>query len=46
MIIVSHDSGFVREHCERFYVLENGCIQSFDDLDEGYHHYHHILNLE
>jgi len=46
MIIVSHDSGFVREHCQKLYVLENGLIQSFVDMDEAYHHYHRILNLE
>ncbi|WP_340268711.1 ABC transporter ATP-binding protein [Sphingobium mellinum] len=46
MIIVSHDPGFIREHCSRVYVLENGKISSFVDVDEAYHFYHRILLLE
>lgn len=46
MIIVSHDAQFVREHCHRVYVLEKGAINGFDDMDEAYHFYHRVLNLE
>ncbi len=46
MIIVSHDANFVRDHCNRVYVLEKGTINGFDDMDEAYHFYHHVLNLE
>lgn len=46
MIIVSHDPGFIREHCQRVYVLENGQISSFEDVNEAYHCYHRILLLE
>ncbi|GEM_PF-2658191 len=34
-VIVSHDEGFVREHCERAYVLKDGEILSFDEVDEA-----------
>jgi len=34
-VIVSHDEGFVREHCERAYVLKDGEILSFDHVDEA-----------
>ena len=35
MIIVSHQEGYVREHCTRAAVLENGRLQTFDDVEEA-----------
>jgi len=35
MIIVSHQAGYVREHCTRAAVLENGKLQVFDDVEEA-----------
>lgn len=39
MIIVSHDSGYIREHCERAAVLHEGSLAQFDDLDEAFRFY-------
>jgi capsular polysaccharide transport system ATP-binding protein len=39
MIIVSHDAGYVREHCHRAAVLEGGSLTSYDDVDGAYEHY-------
>lgn len=39
MIIVSHDPGYVREHCHRAVVLSGGRILHFDTLDEAYEFY-------
>lgn len=34
-VIVSHDEGFVRAHCERAYVLRDGELSYFDDVEEA-----------
>ncbi|MBS1041374.1 ATP-binding cassette domain-containing protein [Gluconobacter cerinus] len=34
-VIVSHNEDFVREHCERAYVLKDGLFHSFEDVDEA-----------
>lgn len=39
MIIVSHDPGYVREHCHRAVVLSGGRILHFNTLDEAYEFY-------
>jgi capsular polysaccharide transport system ATP-binding protein len=39
MIIVSHQPGYVKEHCSRAAVLSNGCLLPFDDVDEALHVY-------
>ena len=43
MIIVSHDAGYIREHCESVGVLSSGKLTIFDDLDAAYEHYLRIL---
>jgi capsular polysaccharide transport system ATP-binding protein len=40
MIIVSHDAGYIREHCTRAAVLLNGRIYHKDSLDEAFDFYH------
>lgn len=35
MIIVSHDAGFIREHCEHAAVLIGGKLRRFDSVDEA-----------
>ncbi|MCD6026106.1 MAG: transporter ATP-binding protein [Solimicrobium sp.] len=40
MIIVSHDPGYIREHCQSASVLVEGKLTSFDDLDEAFDYYH------
>ena len=39
MIIVSHDPGYIREHCNRAVVLSDGQLLEFASLDEAYHFY-------
>jgi ABC-type polysaccharide/polyol phosphate transport system ATPase subunit len=39
MIIVSHDAGYVREHCHRASFLSGGKVQSFDEVDSAYNAY-------
>lgn len=39
MIIVSHNTGYIREHCERAAVLSMGRLYSFDTTDEAYTFY-------
>lgn len=39
MIIVSHDPGYVREHCDRAVVLWQGRLHEFDSTDEAYSFY-------
>lgn len=38
-IIVSHDPGFVRAHCDRAAVLLNGKLKQFETLDSAYDFY-------
>jgi capsular polysaccharide transport system ATP-binding protein len=39
MIIVSHDSGYIREHCTRAAVLSAGHLHHFETLDEAFDFY-------
>jgi len=39
MILVSHDPGYVRAHCDRASVLVSGRMHSFDNVDEAYAFY-------
>jgi capsular polysaccharide transport system ATP-binding protein len=40
MIIVSHDAGYIREHCTRAAVLKNGRLHHLANLDEAFNFYH------
>lgn len=40
MIIVSHDSNYIREHCTRAAVLANGQLHHAPSLDEAFQFYH------
>ena len=44
MIIVSHDAGYIREHCQRVGVLHQGRLRVFDDLDSAYEYYHMVYS--
>jgi capsular polysaccharide transport system ATP-binding protein len=35
MILVSHDSGFIREYCDRAGALIDGKLHTFDQVEEG-----------
>ncbi|MCX7098686.1 MAG: ABC transporter ATP-binding protein [Methylococcales bacterium] len=39
MILVSHDPGFIREHCQHASVLVKGKLTSFDDIEEAFFYY-------
>ncbi|MEJ7933119.1 ABC transporter ATP-binding protein [Sphingobium sp. AN558] len=39
MIFVSHDAGYVMEHCERAAVLHDSELTVYDTVDEAYHMY-------
>lgn len=36
MLIVSHDTDYVRQHCSRYAVLNEGHMSFYDDFDEAY----------
>jgi capsular polysaccharide transport system ATP-binding protein len=39
MIIVSHDAGFIKEHCQHAAVLINGKLLTFDEIEAAYEFY-------
>ena len=39
-VIVSHDVGYVRAHCERACVLDGGIMHEFDTVDAAVDYYH------
>lgn len=39
LIIVSHDAGYIREHCDRAAVLVGGKLHSFDQVQDAYQFY-------
>jgi capsular polysaccharide transport system ATP-binding protein len=39
IILVSHDPGYIREHCQYASVLVKGKLTSFDDIDEAFDFY-------
>nr|ART37695.1 E71 [uncultured bacterium] len=43
MLIISHDTNYVRNHCSRFSVLNDGKMQFYTDFDEAYAN--HMYNL-
>lgn len=43
MLIISHDTNYVRNHCNRFSVLHEGKMQFFDNFDDAYAN--HMYNL-
>jgi capsular polysaccharide transport system ATP-binding protein len=44
LIIVSHDPGYIREHCSRAAVLVKGKLHSFDHIDNAYAFYQESAN--
>ena len=45
MIIVSHDAGFIRQHCTRASVLADGQLHHWDNLDDAFAFYHQERTL-
>lgn len=46
MIIISHDASYIRDHCNRYAVLNDGKLVLFDDFDEAYHDFREKIGLE
>ncbi|WP_175957926.1 ABC transporter ATP-binding protein [Burkholderia sp. BCC0405] len=44
LIIVSHDAGYIREHCDRAAVLAQGKLHAFDQIDDAYEFYQNSAN--
>ncbi|WP_176057006.1 ABC transporter ATP-binding protein [Paraburkholderia sp. BCC1876] len=44
LIIVSHDPGYIREHCDRAAVLVQGKLHAFEQIDEAYSFYQESVN--
>lgn len=44
MIIVSHDSYYIREHCSKAGVLHNGTVRMFETVDEAFDFYNATRN--
>lgn len=45
MVIVSHDASYVRDHCDRFAVLNDGKLSLFDDFDVAYDEFREKIGL-
>jgi len=39
LIIVSHDPGYIQEHCDRACVLIEGKLHQFNTVEEGHEYY-------
>lgn len=39
MMIISHDPGYLRDHCNRWAVLDEGRLTPFDDFDAAHDHF-------
>ncbi|KVW90760.1 ABC transporter ATP-binding protein [Burkholderia cepacia] len=44
LIIVSHDAGYIREHCDRAAVLAQGKLHAFEQIDDAYEFYQNSAN--
>jgi len=45
MIIISHDAGYIRDHCTRWAVLEKGNFVEYDDFDLAYSDFKEIIGV-
>jgi capsular polysaccharide transport system ATP-binding protein len=46
MIIVSHEAHNIREHCTRAFVLTEGLLEEFPDIDSAYATYNKTLEAQ
>jgi capsular polysaccharide transport system ATP-binding protein len=44
MMMVSHDAGFIREHCDRAAVIARGKLYTFDQVDDAYAFYNENMS--
>lgn len=45
MVLISHDAGYVRDHCNRFALLHNGKLTLYDDFDVAYGEFRERIGL-
>jgi ABC-type polysaccharide/polyol phosphate transport system ATPase subunit len=45
MVLISHDPGYLRDHCNRFALLHGGHLALFDDFDEAYDRFREAIGL-
>ena len=45
MSIISHDAGYIRDHCTRWAILEKGKFVEYDDFDLAYSDYKEIIGV-
>lgn len=46
MVIISHDAGYIRDHCNRFGVLHDGKLGLFEDFELAYSDFREKIGLE
>lgn len=46
MVIISHDAGYIRDHCQRFAVLHNGKLAMYEDFEVAYADFREKIGLE
>lgn len=44
MLIISHDAGYIKNHCTKFALINNGHMEFYDEFDEAYGHHMEILH--
>ncbi len=45
MVLISHDPGYLRDHCNRFALLHGGKLSLFDDFDLAYDRFREVIGL-
>lgn len=46
MIIISHDAGYIRDHCNRFAVLHDSKLMLFDRFESAYSYFRESIGLD
>jgi capsular polysaccharide transport system ATP-binding protein len=44
MLIISHDAGYVQNHCSKFAVINNGHMEFYPEFNQAYDHHMQILH--
>jgi ABC-type polysaccharide/polyol phosphate transport system, ATPase component len=45
MLIISHDTGYIKDHCSRFAILDAGNMSFYENFDEALHQHNSNLDL-
>jgi ABC-type polysaccharide/polyol phosphate transport system ATPase subunit len=46
MIIISHDAGYLRDHCNRWAILHEGKLSQFNDFELAYSTYKELIDAD